>query len=124
MKKKFLTKVLIGLLSAGIFSANVTEIYQVKFAEAATVQNNLNFDMSIGVEKTLNFEGREIKFVAYENIVYVKNPASAESQKLIIFICAKITNCRLVIDNQRRSFANINIIFNSRASANCWRNYN
>ena len=92
MKKKFLTKVLIGFLSAGIFSANISEFYQGEIAEAAVEKMqsyDLNFDSSIGVEKILNFEGREIKFVAYENIVYVKNPASVERQKLSIFIPAE-----------------------------------
>ena len=92
VKKKFLTKFLIGMLSAGIFSAGVNDFYTAEVAEAAVSQMqsyNLNFDSSIGVEKTLTFEGREIKFVAYENIVYVKNPASVESQKLSIFIPAE-----------------------------------
>ena len=86
MKKKFLA----ALLSMGIFTATVPIFYPAEICEAETMQNyDLSFDSSRGVEKTLNFEGREIKFVAYENIVYVKNPANVERQSLSIFIPAE-----------------------------------
>lgn len=56
------------------------------FASAAT--QGLEFDSSIGVEKTLTCEGREIKFVAYENIPYVAESAS-EIQKLSVYVPAE-----------------------------------
>ena len=55
-------------------------------ASAATY--DLAFDPSIGVEKTLTCDGREIKFVAYENIPYVLEPAS-EIQKLSVYVPAE-----------------------------------
>ena len=83
MKKKILAAV----LSFGmIFSINPEKIFSVTSAAMMNQNYDLNFDTSCGIEKTLNYEGREIKFVAYENIVYVANPASAESQSLSIYI--------------------------------------
>jgi hypothetical protein len=86
MNKKFLA----AILSAGlIFSMNPENNFSTASA-AAVVQNyDLNFDSSMGVEKTLNYEGRAIKFVAYENIVYVGNPQSKDSQSLSIYVPAE-----------------------------------
>ena len=85
MKKKILA----AILGASIFTF-APSFYQTEICEAAVMQNyDLNFDSSIGVEKVLNCEGRQIKFVAYENIVYVKNPANVERQSLSIFIPAE-----------------------------------
>ena len=90
MRKKFLAKSLAALLSVGIFTATVPTFYDAEICEAAVMQNyDLNFDISRGVEKTLNFEGREIKFIAYENIVYVANPANVERQSLSVYIPAE-----------------------------------
>ncbi len=69
------------LLAAVIFMLSFAN-----FASAATP--DLEFDSSIGVEKTLTCNGREIKFVAYENISYVAEPAS-EIQKLSVYIPAE-----------------------------------
>jgi len=88
LKKKFFA----ALLSAGLMCSLSSNSYILNptVCEAAAMQSyDLNFDSTIGVEKTLNYEGRQIKFVAYENIVYVKNPASVERQSLSIFIPAE-----------------------------------
>ena len=89
MKKKFLA----AILGAGILTAAVPNFYNVNFCEAAEMQNfsqtyDLTFDASKGVEKVLMCNGKEVRFVAYENIVYVKKPKNAESQKLSIYIPA------------------------------------
>ena len=55
-------------------------------ASAAT--DDLKFDFSIGVEKTLTYNGCAIKFIAYEYIPYVTDPAS-EIQKLSVYIPAE-----------------------------------
>lgn len=90
MRKKFLAKSLATLLSVGIFSATVPTFFDAEICEATIMQSyDLNFDVSRGVEKTLNLEGREIKFIAYENIVYVKNPANVERQSLSVYIPAE-----------------------------------
>ena len=86
MRKKFLA--MAAMLGVGIFTATLPTF---NYCEAAEVQNvaqvyDLNFDSSIGVEKTLTYNGKEIHFTAYENIVYVRNPKNAESQKLSIYI--------------------------------------
>ena len=86
MKKKFLSVI----LGAGFLLNPCFAIQNPVVCKAEIMQNyDLNFDAAIGVEKSLNFEGREVKFVAYENIVYVKNPASVERQKLSIFVPAE-----------------------------------
>ncbi len=92
MRRKFLAKVLAAFLGVGVFTATVPNFCGVggNMAVAhAAVTYNLNFDASIGVEKTLNCNGRAINFIAYENIVYVQNPASVDSQKLSIYIPAE-----------------------------------
>ena len=90
MNKKFLAKGLAALLSVGVFSFTPNFFSLSPVCEAEAMQNyDLNFDSSRGVEKILNFEGREIKFIAYENIVYVKNPANVERQSLSIYIPAE-----------------------------------
>lgn len=93
MRKKFWAKSLAVLLGAGIFTAAVPNVDGVNFCEAAEMQNfsqtyDLTFDASKGVEKSLMCNGKKIYFIAYENIVYVKNPKNAESQKLSIYIPA------------------------------------
>ena len=93
MRKKVLAKALIAFLGAGIFTATAPEVEIVK-CEAATMENiaqnyDLSFDASLGVEKTLNCEGCSVKFIAYENIVYVRNPANVEQQRLSIYIPAE-----------------------------------
>ena len=92
MRKKFLAKALAGFLGVGIFTATIPNFYEV--GEAMMLVDDaafydLNFDASTGVEKTLNVDGRAVKFIAYENIVYVRNPASVDSQKLSIYIPAE-----------------------------------
>ncbi len=68
------------------FAAVIFMLGMANFACAAT--SDLIFDSSIGVEKTLTCDGREIKFMAYENISYVAEPAS-EIQKLSVYIPAE-----------------------------------
>ena len=90
MKKKVLAKSLAALLSVGVLSFTPNFFSLSPACEAEAMQSyDLNFDSSRGVEKILNCEGRQIKFVAYENIVYVKNPASVERQILSIYIPAE-----------------------------------
>ena len=86
MRKKILAAAILGI---GIFTAPVN----FNYCEAATVQNvaqvyDLNFPYSIGVEKSLTYNGKKIYFMAYENIVYVRNPKNADAQKLSIYIPA------------------------------------
>lgn len=88
MRKKFLA--LAAVLGVGIFTASVPTF---NYCEAAEVENvaqvyDLHFDSSIGVEKNLMYNGKEINFIAYENIVYVANPKKIESQQLSIYIPA------------------------------------
>ena len=86
MLKKFLAAV----LSAGlIFSVSPENIFNVAVAAEVTQNYSLEFDASKGVEKTMAINGIAVKFVAYENIVYVKNPANVESQTLSIYIPAE-----------------------------------
>ena len=92
MRKKFLAKALIGFLGVGIFTATVPNFYET--GEAMTLVDDavfydLNFDASTGVEKTLTVDGRAVKFIAYENIVYVRNPANVAAQSLSIYIPAE-----------------------------------
>ena len=94
MKKKFLARMLTAMLGVGVLTVGAPNFSGVEFmstAEAATVQNNysLDFDASKGVEKTMAINGIAVKFVAYENIVYVKNPANVEAQTLSIYIPAE-----------------------------------
>ena len=94
MKKKFLA----ALLSAGLVCSLTPQSHTLNpkslilnpICEAAVMQSyDLKFDSSCGVEKVLSVEGRQVKFFAYENIVYVKNPASVERQSLSVFIPAE-----------------------------------
>lgn len=92
MRRKFLAKALAAFLNVGILTA-VPNFYDAKICEAEVLipmqTFNLNFDAKRGVEKTLTCEGRAIKFIAYENIVYVQNPADVESQMLSVYIPAE-----------------------------------
>ena len=63
-----------------------TILFQASTADAALY--DLEFDPSSGVEKTLIYNGREIKFIAYEGITYVSEPAW-EGQKLSVYIPAE-----------------------------------
>ena len=90
MRKKFLTKALAAILGVGIFTA---PLQNFNICEAATVEKvaqvyDLYFNSSKGVEKSLMYNGKEINFVAYENIVYVRNPKNVDAQKLSIYIPA------------------------------------
>ena len=85
-----LKKFLVAVLSAGlIFSVSPENIFNVAVAAEVTQNYSLDFDASKGVEKTMAINGIAVKFVAYENIVYVKNPANVESQTLSIYIPAE-----------------------------------
>ena len=55
---------------------------------ASAAADDLLFNPSRGVEKTLTYNGRTIDFIAYENIPYVSDFAS-EIQKLSIYIPAE-----------------------------------
>lgn len=93
MRKKFLARALAVFLGAGVFAAAVPDI-SGGLVEAATLIDDsavydLAFDATIGVEKTLNCNGRAVKFVAYEDIVYVRTPASVDSERLSIYIPAE-----------------------------------
>lgn len=90
MRKKFLTKTLAALLGVGVFTATVPNFYH---CEAATMENfaqvyDLNFDATKGVQKTLTYNGQAVNFIAYENIVYVRNPKNVAAQSLSIYIPA------------------------------------
>lgn len=63
-------------------------IFMLSMSSLANAANALDFDSSSGVEKTLTCDGRTIKFVAYENIPYVAEPAS-EIQKLSVYVPAE-----------------------------------
>ena len=94
MKKKLLARMLTAMLGVGLMTAGVPNfdgvIMSTASAEVLTVNNyNLEFDASKGVEKTMAIDGIAVKFVAYENIVYVKNPANVEAETLSIYIPAE-----------------------------------
>ncbi len=90
MKRRNALKIILMALGLGLFSATVPAFCPVGIcAEAVTQNYGLTFDESAGVAKTMNYEGREVKFIAYENLVYVKNPASTERQSLGIYIPAE-----------------------------------
>lgn len=94
MRKKFLTKALITFLGVGVFTASVPNVDGGGICEAAASQSvaqvyDLNFNAAIGVEKTLNCNGQAVNFVAYENIVYVRNPANVAAETLSIYIPAE-----------------------------------
>ena len=63
-------------------------ICMLSMSSLASAADALDFDSSSGVEKTLTCDGREIKFIAYENIPYVAELAS-ELQKLSVYIPAE-----------------------------------
>lgn len=69
--KKFLTLLLAAIL-----------------IQANAAAQNLKFDTTLGVEKTLTYEGRAVNFFAYENIFYVGKPTS-DAQKLSVYIPAE-----------------------------------
>lgn len=68
-------------LAAMIFMLSLSSV-------ASAAADDLLFNPSRGVEKTLTYNGRAIDFIAYENIPYVAEPAS-EIQKLSIYIPAE-----------------------------------
>ena len=45
-----------------------------------------DFNPSDGVEKTLMYNGRAVKFVAYENICYVDKPVAEDWQRLSVYV--------------------------------------
>ncbi len=95
MQKKFIAKTLAVLLGVGVFTAAVPNVGAVNTCNAAFTFKNigqtydLTFDSTRGVEKTLIYEGKEIRFIAYENIVYVKKPVNVEAQSLSIYVPAE-----------------------------------
>ena len=96
MRKKTLIKMLATCLSIGLFSV-VMPNSGVGYCEPVEVTNisqvyDLNFDPSIGVEKSLNCNGYAVRFIAYENIVYVRNPKNVERQSLSIYIPVEYLN--------------------------------
>ena len=104
MQKKFLAKTLAAVLGAGILTSAVPIFDGVNFCEARIMEEkiapmyDLTFDASKGVEKSLMCNGKEINFIAYENIVYVANPKNAESQKLSIYIPAAYLHGGMIND--------------------------
>lgn len=63
-------------------------IFMLSLSNLASAADTLEFDSSIGVEKSLTCDGRTVNFIAYENISYVATPAS-EIQKLSVYIPAE-----------------------------------
>ncbi|MBQ6296082.1 MAG: alpha/beta hydrolase [Selenomonadaceae bacterium] len=63
-------------------------IFMLSLVNICAASNDLKFDSSGGIEKSLTYNGREIKFIAYENIPYVTEPAS-EIQKLSVYVPAE-----------------------------------
>ena len=93
MCKKTLAKALTVFVGVGVFATTIPNVTNFS-CEAATMTESaqvydLTFDAAIGVEKTLTCDGRAVNFVAYENIVYVRNPANVECQRLSIYIPAE-----------------------------------
>ena len=88
MKKNFLARTLAIGLSLGALTGlpNICGVENISSSVAYAA--DLKFDVTQGVEKTLIYEGRAIKFVAYENIFYVSDPAW-EGQKLSVYIPAE-----------------------------------
>lgn len=70
-----------NFLAAMIFMLSLSSV-------ASAAADDLLFNPSRGVEKTLTYNGRTIHFIAYENIPYVFEPAS-EIQKLSVYIPAE-----------------------------------
>ena len=86
MKKKILA----AMLGVSILNLGVPNFYTPTSAEVAVANEySLEFDATKGVEKTMAIDGIAVKFVAYENIVYVKNPANVDAQTLSIYIPAE-----------------------------------
>lgn len=54
--------------------------------KVADVTYDLTFDPSSYTEKTLSYNGQDVKFRAYENIVYVKHPAAKGSESMSIYV--------------------------------------
>ncbi len=69
--KKFLTLLLAAML-----------------IQAGASAQDLTFDASRGIERTLTYDGRAVNFIAYENIFYVANPAS-DAQRLSVYVPAE-----------------------------------
>lgn len=96
MRKKFLAKTLAIMLGAGIFTVAAPNfpgtIFSPTPVSAEEGVYDLIFNPADRAEKSLMYEGREIKFVAYENLVYVKNPANVARQSLSIYIPAEYLN--------------------------------
>ena len=89
MKKKFLACMMTAMLGV-VGAPNFNDFnFMSKSIAAVNQQYSLEFDASKGVEKTMAIDGIAVKFVAYENIVYVKNPSNVEAQTLSIYIPAE-----------------------------------
>ncbi len=91
MNKKFLAKSLTAFLSLGAFAAFAPEVAGTEICSAAPAVTlkqayDLKFDASTGIKKALVCNNQTVRFVAYENIVYVGNPESPRNQSLSIYI--------------------------------------
>ncbi|WP_051918962.1 alpha/beta hydrolase [Basilea psittacipulmonis] len=48
--------------------------------------HNLYFDPTKGVKKSMNYEGKEIKFRAFEQLIYVEKPIDTQYESMNIYI--------------------------------------
>lgn len=56
---------------------------------AETKEYSLKFDSSNYVEKTMQLNGKDVKFSAYEKIVYVKNPVDIAYESMNVYVPAE-----------------------------------
>ena len=93
MKRKILASMLGLSLVAGMTDFVDVNIFPKAHAEVVNVNEyDIDFDATRGVEKSMTIDGRTVKFIAYENLVYVKNPANVETQVISIYIPSEYLN--------------------------------
>lgn len=73
---------LITFLSMSAHAKANTEVISMQ----QMTSHALRFDEKLFVPKTLLFNGKEVKYRAYENIVYVQKPVDTKYQKMHIYI--------------------------------------
>ena len=98
MSRNFLKKMIIATLGVGLVStpvfidkAALAKPMQIEVSNftPSNIKNkvyNLDFDSTIGKEYSRVCNGQTVNYIAYENIVYVRNPKSPEYQAMNIYI--------------------------------------
>lgn len=98
MKKLFIVSVAMTTLFLGVNKVNAQDVVEVSDNDIKIhqeisnntklkhIENNLIFPVNEYVAKTMNVGGKEVKYRAYENIVYVKHPVDKQYQSMNIYI--------------------------------------